>query len=88
MAAQRCGRDRAVAIIAQSEMGVIEIFRVLDNIRNLLFLWGSRWQWSGRGRSLRYFSKIVPRILTHFGLGRIASSYLSYLCKNSNRIRF
>jgi hypothetical protein len=37
-AAQRRGRDRAVVVIARSEMGVIEIFRVLDNIRNLSFL--------------------------------------------------
>jgi hypothetical protein len=42
-AAQRRGRDCDVAVIARSEMGVIEIFRVIDNIRNSLFLWGSRW---------------------------------------------
>jgi hypothetical protein len=53
-----------------------------------LFLRGSRWRWSGRGRSLWHFGKIAPWIFTHFGLGRIASSYLNYLSKNSNRIRF
>jgi hypothetical protein len=86
--AQRRSRDCAVAVIARSEMGVIEVFRIIDNICNSLFLWGSRWRWSSGGRSLWHFGEIAPRILTHFGLGRIASSYLDYLCRDINRIQY
>jgi hypothetical protein len=87
-AAQRRGRDRAIAIITQSEMGVIKVFRVIDNIRNSLSLRGSRWRWSSGGRSLWHFGKIAPRILAHLGLGRIASSYFDSLYRDINCIQY
>jgi hypothetical protein len=86
--AQRRGRDRAVAIITRSEMGVIKVFRLIDNIRNSLSLRGPRWRWSSGGRSLRYFGKIAARIFAHLGLGRIASSYLEYLYRDISCIQY
>jgi hypothetical protein len=52
-----------------------------------LSLRGPRWRWSGGGRPLQHFGKVTPRIFAHFGLGRIASSYVNRLRKEKDCIR-
>jgi hypothetical protein len=86
-AAQRRGGDRTVAVITRSEMGVIRVFRIFDNVRNSLSLRGPRWRRSSGGRSFQHFSKIAPRIFAHLWLGRIASGYVDHLHKDKDRTR-
>jgi hypothetical protein len=88
-AVQRRGRDHAVVVIARREVSVIKIFRILDDISDLfLLLRYSRGRRSSRGRFLRDLDKVTPWIFTHFGLGRITSSYLDDLSKSFDHIRF
>jgi hypothetical protein len=67
-------------------MSIIEVFRIIDNVRNSLSLRGPRWRRSNGGRPFRHFGKVTPRIFTHLGLGQIASSYVNYLHKDEDGV--
>jgi hypothetical protein len=85
-AAQRRSGDSTVAIIPQSKMSVIEVFRIFNNVRNSLSLRSPRWRRSSGGRFLQNFGKVKPWIFAHLGLGQIASSYVKYLHKDEDGI--
>jgi hypothetical protein len=85
-AAQRRSGDSTVAIISRSKMSVIEVFRILDNVRDSLSLRSPRWRRGSGGRFFQNLGKITPRIFAHLGLGRIASSYVNYLHKDEDGI--
>jgi hypothetical protein len=65
-------------------MSVIEVLRILDNVRDSLSLRSPRWRRSSGGRLFQNLGKITPRIFAHLGLGRIASSYVDYLHKDED----